>query len=50
MFPTEPALTRLVDQAVNGRVGNSKASPNCITSGSPGYDGTTDPGKPGKPV
>lgn len=50
MFPTEPQLTRLVDQAVNGKVGNSKASATTITSGSSGYDGTKDPGKPGEPV
>lgn len=30
--------------------GNSASRPTIITSGSSGYDGTTDPGKPGQPV
>lgn len=30
--------------------GNSKASATIITSGSTGYDGTSDPGSPGEPV
>lgn len=47
--PNDSAAVALFN-ATGAGGGNSKAGPTVITSGSSGYDGTSDPGKPGEPV
>jgi hypothetical protein len=50
MFSSEATLMQLHTSAVGADGGSPKSSATIITSGSSGYDGTTDPGKPGEPV
>lgn len=47
--PNDSAAMALFN-ATGAGGGNSKSKPTIITSGSSGYDGTSDPGKPGEPV